>query len=654
VGVLVHAHSPLITIDPGRIYTVQFHEKNRTMRILEELAVVDEMIALLHDQPFDVSGKELARDIRTLIRRSQNEGFNFLTKVLPQIGKLLDKALSGNESFCVSSYLRTNHDTCIPRFLGSAIRRVFDDAGNLLQEPCYSTVRWLRTFLFYAYKIEIPFTEAQTNRYCDQFKATDDEIGDSPNFTSEATVRLRNLMRSQLHSILDGCTAGNPSFGPGKSSNTTRHGKYSLYVPPSPMRAHFGRNFFHQSSEYWVYELCLLWLSSYLVAFLGIEPAIAGRLFYDGFSEESEVLFVPKDSRGPRVICCEPSHKMYAQKALQRVIYNAVEAHPRTQGRVNFTDQSINQKLTFDSGNATIDLKDASDRVSLNLVIDVFPQPLVNQFIHARTAYATLPDGSKIRLEKFAPMGNALCFPVMALCAYTAITAAIYLAGGPLPIHNEEVFVYGDDIIIRNEWAEVAMSALEAIELRVNRGKSFIYSRFRESCGQDTLDNSTVTPLRRRRLNNGIKVEKVMGQRVLDDGNGYIAHTVSLMNQAYHCGFNHLGRRLQESVESTLKSKLPYGTSESGYLCVIVSSSEEAWRYNQVDNLESKNQIRAFTVRDREHKFRITPYGRLRRNLLEGGGLEPITADKIGARSPYLLQKTFQKWYVGAYAPARR
>lgn len=600
------------------------------------------MICLLHDQPVLYSEKELTRDMNTITRRFQNEGLSFFTKCIPALGKAFDRALSGNESFCCTSAFAKRKSTCIPQFLGSAILRVFDASGNLLKEPCVATIKWLRTFFFYAYKIEIPYDDELQEEYCQSFVNNDQYVETFDHFKD--TVALRNLMRHQLAKIFSNYEIGKPSYGSGVSSDYRRNDRYSHYVPPTKLRLHFGRNFFMQPDEYWLMELWLTYVFCYFGSFCDVN-----------FPEEthnpfSKVLFVPKDSRGPRVICCEPMDHMYAQKAVQTAIYRIVESHGETQGRVNFTDQSINQNLTFNPRYATIDLKDASDLVSLDLVTDVFPPHILADMLACRTPIAHLPNGLDIPLTKFAPMGNALCFPVMALIAYTGIAAGIQLAGGLISRRQHELFVYGDDIIIPNEYAEVAMRTLEALGLKVNRSKSFVNSRFRESCGQDTFDLSNVTPIRRRKLLSPIKRDRVKRRNVLDDGNGFIPHTVSTANKLFQAGYKKTADNLFTVVESLLKTPLPYGVEKSGFLCRICDTTEEAWRNNQVELIERRGKIRAYCVRDRELILtKLSEYGRLRRNLLEGGGEQPLSVEKIGLRKPYLQQSSLVKYYDGAY-----
>jgi len=161
---------------------------------------------------------------------------------------------------------------------------------------------------------------------------------------------------------------------------------------------------------------------------------------------------------------------------------------------------------------ATIDLAEASDRVSSELVRLLFPEPLSSALMNSRSLSTVLPSGEVIMLNKYAPMGSALCFPVMA----TIIWALLYvgLPGADVPfafkdrryVRNdasnlrgrEDILVYGDDVIVATAQAEHAITILETFGFRANRNKCCTSGFFRESCGMDAYRGTCVTPVRLR------------------------------------------------------------------------------------------------------------------------------------------------------------
>jgi hypothetical protein len=162
---------------------------------------------------------------------------------------------------------------------------------------------------------------------------------------------------------------------------------------------------------------------------------------------------------------------------------------------VNFTNQFINQSLAREGARtgefSTIDLKDASDRVSLSLVQEVFPARWVDALLASRSKETVLPGGQVVELQKFAPMGSSCCFPVEALVFWAIAAAATNM--------SRDIFVYGDDIICPVIFTEQIVRGLESFGLLVNADKSYYQGPFRESCGGDFYNGVEVTPIRLRK-----------------------------------------------------------------------------------------------------------------------------------------------------------
>jgi hypothetical protein len=225
-----------------------------------------------------------------------------------------------------------------------------------------------------------------------------------------------------------------------------------------------------------------------------------------------KVVTVPKTLRSPRVIAIEPVAMQYTQQGIRRELYARLEATGPTAGQINFTDQSVNQRMALRSSTdrsfVTIDLSEASDRVPRSLALSMFQwHPDLRDAIDACTSKnARLPDGRVIPLRKFASMGNALCFPVEAMYFYTICVIAI--AGKlNLPMSFETcrkvsklVFVYGDDIIVPTDFADAVLNNLQKYFCKVNRNKTFLRGYFRESCGVDAFAGYDVTPTYLREL----------------------------------------------------------------------------------------------------------------------------------------------------------
>jgi hypothetical protein len=142
---------------------------------------------------------------------------------------------------------------------------------------------------------------------------------------------------------------------------------------------------------------------------------------------------------------------------------------------------------------ATLDLKEASDRVSLELVRLLFPEHICAYLESCRSLATVLPCGRELLLRKFAPMGSSLCFPIMALTIW-----ALLYAAAPDEDTRKCILVYGDDVIVPRGYSRDTIETLEAFGLLVNASKSCTKGLFRESCGLDAFRGFEVTPLRLR------------------------------------------------------------------------------------------------------------------------------------------------------------
>ena len=226
----------------------------------------------------------------------------------------------------------------------------------------------------------------------------------------------------------------------------------------------------------------------------------------EGEEPPVRVVTVPKTLKTPRVIAVEPSHMMYMQQSMMHYMVRKMESHPLTRDSVRFTDQSHNsmsaQIESLKKNRATIDLSEASDRVSLELVKYIFGREQIYNYLYScRTSKAQLPDGTILDLEKFCSMGSATCFPVEAFVFYCLIQAAVHDLRAVRPTtqsileFSKLIDVYGDDIIVPVHWLSSVVDRLETFGLKVNKAKSFSDSNFRESCGGDFYAGYSVKPV---------------------------------------------------------------------------------------------------------------------------------------------------------------
>ena len=304
------------------------------MRDLEKHAVREIALSLLHDY---VDVVDIRNDVNTFCQRLAHEGLPFVTKKLAQMGKAFDAALgSGIFTWDYGAFKRDPKSKVVPEFLRSLYTRVFDENGRLRDQPCYRAVRFIRTFCFLFYKLEmdVEWNEEEIMR---KFEDNDDNVI----VGSLKCDRLQNRLRHSFATVFSDFSFENlvPSHGPGVSSNVPRNAKWSYYPPNSAVIEKFGRRFFNHGLE--AFECKKPVFSSRTTEGRLFELFCIGfaRIFCEkvGPSPTAKMLLVPKDSRGPRVISCEPVEHMFAQQSIKDYMVQKLENYLKTAGRVNFT-----------------------------------------------------------------------------------------------------------------------------------------------------------------------------------------------------------------------------------------------------------------------------------------------------------------------------
>lgn len=444
-------------------------------------------------------------------RRVAREGISFLTKALPRLGKALDRALTGEVSLDSTGF-RKESGSQLPKFLGGLFQRVFTLDGWVLPTPCVTSIKHIRQVLYLLYKYKLPYALEQEHKVISSFEKTEDELLElSERFAAlardiEAAHGRGPVSRLFYNDLPNGTVI--------RKARLRLHRLFARFDPRDIVPSHgpgavAGRQ---QLWEKWTWDsvsprlINSYPLDAYFYASLGhVCDDLEGMQRIQIQEKSARVILVPKDSRGPRLISCEPQEFQWIQQGLSRAIVRLVESHPLTRWNVNFTDQRPNQRGALlgstkrwtpksSSGSyASLDLKDASDRVTVGLVRLLFPEPLQGFLLDSRSLSTELPGGKVRDLCKFAPMGSALCFPVLALTIWSILTA-----GAPDADTREGILVYGDDVIVPTAYAAYAIELLESFGLKVNRDKSCTTGFFRESCGTDAFDGTNVTPVRLR------------------------------------------------------------------------------------------------------------------------------------------------------------
>lgn len=466
------------------------------------MAVYDHNYAQLHATLFDdvaalcpeYSLLERDRDKETVAQRFLAEGFSFFTRTLPALGKHFDNALETG-TFVPFPGFRREKGRTTPCFLRGLFKEVFDEEGRLCVRNA-EAIRYLRQLLYFQYKLEMEYDQHVVDEVIQNFIAVDQGLPNTGDLDS-THQRIQRVARHFIGVVFSGLEPRDiiPRPGPGASADGTP--SVERFEP----KTHY--NVIHQIYPYYDYFYCRSGFDGGRFEHL-CERAAAYRALPRVEAGVSLMRAVPKDSRGPRIICMEPQEYMFLQQGLGDAIREHLERHPLTCGRVNFHTQVVNQDLahasSIDRGYATLDMKDASDRISRDLVHELFSDvpKLRDALIALSTPRTLLPDGTTIESRKFAPMGSSLCFPIMSIVHYALGLAAIRLRTSLSfkALAKDSLYVYGDDLIVRTPYASHLFEAFPHFGLMFNRGKSFVDGFFRESCGKDVYMGVDVTPQR--------------------------------------------------------------------------------------------------------------------------------------------------------------
>lgn len=420
-----------------------------------------------------------------------------LTVEMPTLGKDLLRALTTGR-FQNTSGFRNKVNSKLPKFMYECFIHIFDRDGYIREND--GDIAALRQMLMMYYKFVVPFSKDQELEAHTKFIETDNRVKTHDFPSSIDEVRKHFLS----------CLPDNPwDIRPHHSNGATNTSGINNLDKRALVRVEKG--LFGMYSTYFR-DTDLTFVS-------------------DRSTFNSKLTVVPKDSRGPRTICMEPHERMFIQKGIMQKIYDHIESSSPAKGYINFTRQSINQGLAYkasiDASLATIDLKDASDMVSFPLLQQILQE---TEWIEALTVTRATHVETLIgrhRLNKFAPMGSALCFPIEAILFWSVARTVC-----------PEVYVYGDDIIVPSAFADSVMSELERYGLVINRDKSLTTGFFKESCGGDYYKGHDVGIIQFKSL----------------DATSFVEF-VNLLNEKYQC--EDLANTLVHKFEHECKFRFP-------------------------------------------------------------------------------------------------
>jgi len=577
-------------------------------------------------------------DINTVRRRIEHEGLSFLTIVLPDLGKATQKWMDQGQAGIHPSF-KTGRGS-LPLFLGGFFNRVFDrKSGALLDDPCITSIHAIRQLTLAFGKISLPCSDARVRKAmlnyveCEQdVRQSDSELSerDLIEFKSMSDLLFRELFTQMDRDVYYGQLL--PKHGPGVTADKlSSNGKYNQRTWTRRLNRVFPLDRYLIPNHHFTDELNEVDV---------LEP---------GAEMPVKVISVPKTLKTPRIIAVEPACMQYMQQALLRSFLSAHERDELLRGLIGFDDQVPNQELacqgSADGRTATLDLSDASDRVSNQLVKRMVERwPHLEEALDAtRSRRAEVPGHGIIRLAKYASMGSALCFPMEALVFTTLIFLGIQrslnvtLTKRDVKSFLGSVRVYGDDLIVPVDHVHTIVQTLELFGARVGLDKSFWTGRFRESCGREYFNGQDISIVR---------VRQVLPD-TMADATGVIA-TVALRNQLYLGWYPSTVRYLDKLLQGMLKH-FPTVAPESPVLGRV--SRLRDYDCERMHPSLFSPQVRGYVVEAKAPSDQLGDTGALLKCLLKLESNNLRVADSDISSIPCYWPGTVQKYGPSSWEP---
>jgi len=473
---------------------------------------------------------DTTQDWKTISRRTEHEGFSFLTITLGSFRNNFEVSLDSGTWISADSSFATGKGG-LPVFLRGFLDQVFSPNGAVLDEPSIEAIRSIRQITGCFQKVLLPTSEKRNLAAIDKYLECEYDLKEWEDFVFPLTdttfvESVFSVLFAEMLSELDRkIWVGEhlpAKHGPGATADRLKgNQKWMQNIWPSRL------------NEFFPFEEYLFPNHGWYQHYEDVEIVEPGQEL------PVKITLVPKTLKTPRIIAIEPTAMQYAQQALLSQLTDSIDGDSVLRSFLSWSSQIPNQDMaklgSLNGELATLDLSEASDRVSYALV-----KRLLSRFPHVagavdscRTTSAKLPSGEiHSDLRKFASMGSALCFPIESMVFISLILVGCLKADGLTPTRRNilrykgKVRTYGDDIICPTVYQKDVRNELEAFGLKVNANKSFWTGKFRESCGKDYFAGFDVSYT---------KVRRVFPTNI--DQTSDIISTVSLRNQLFDAGY---------------------------------------------------------------------------------------------------------------------
>lgn len=490
-----------------------------------------------------------ARDKKTLFKRISCEGVMFATSTLPDLCSYVLNALETGQHAYPGFKTRGG----LPVFLGGLLRVVF---GNDVEEmDQVNALKCIYAITNSFKKIHGPFKKAGIAKQFSDFLKVDAELP-VLDFRDPILITARRIIASLIENLTLDDPVCVPRPGPGSTNSPTeKHERFEAHVIYQQLDEVLPVADWFYPTRWDVVENSRNYL------------ALKRKL-----RATSRTKYVPKKYGKGRGICLEEHEVQFLQQAIARLLrFRVLDT---LKPFIDLSKQAVNAILALTSSLtrkfATLDMSEASDRVLRMLVAFMFcdNEELLDALLACSTEHVTAPkeidpnQETTYQVRKFAPMGSALCFPVMTLVHYALIRAIILHEGkADCVAASHQVYVYGDDILVKSEYAPVVMHGLERYGMKINATKSFYRGHFRESCGTHAYKGVCITPCFVKHTPSHTTPEA-------------LASIIANENHLYYNGFLSTARFLRDTTKAMFR--LPLEVVEQGLSLI-------GWQRNDVN-----------------------------------------------------------------------
>lgn len=443
------------------------------------------------------SQKDYCLDIALMEKRYAHEGISFFTRTLPNLSKGLLNYLETGESvyagfgLCKHGY---------PKFLKGLFRLVYAPEDNTSDHDGHriDAIRLIYQIGDGFKKLKGPFREDELQKQLNSFISTDAALPTyfegNDDILHYARFLITSLLKDHDETFMNTLI---PRPGPGATND------------PLHVTERFKPNtLFESLNDVFPYDE---WFYATYHEGMDHKADIIKLLKNKTALPSSRFRFVPKRVGTARGICIEHNEMQYLQQGLKRFFYDLLQKDYRTKMSIFFDKQEYNAQAALLASKssllATLDMKEASDRISWALVEYLFAQlPNFLTVLGVLRSEVITFDGvlkdrtgkdimvNPLHAKKFAPMGSGLCFPIMALIHWAMITSIMVVKCRKQFPLCERLMVYGDDIILPPSYVEAVFETMPKYGFRFNEDKSFYRGKFRESCGMHAYNGHVITP----------------------------------------------------------------------------------------------------------------------------------------------------------------